>query len=491
MSKVPSPFLVVFIFIVTLLLYYPVFSVYFSHDDFFHFKASLTNGTLSEFVKLFGFPPYDERGYAFYRPIFRESLYNLYYNLFGLSSTPLRVFSFGIHFLNIFLVYHFIQKLLNSKKVSFFVALTFGATAANVGSLYYLAGGLQTLGATFFILLTLIIFLNGKVFLSLFPFLLALGSHEIASITPFLLGGLIFLKTPVGNLPRVVLKTLWPFFLILGVYLYFDVFKIGFLQQDAQYETIFSLSKILNSLAWYSLWSLGIPEMFIDFIGPGVNVNPNLMKFWAHYVVPILFFSLTLVMTTLVSIFLARREIVKDKKLFFFLFWFPLALSPVIFLPLHKSTYYLTPALPAFWAVVTIVLFKALQVLGAKGRFALLSVFTLSFVSLTFASVRLANITYPAANRGRIAEKLLLDTKRTYPNLPRGAVVYYENDPGYPFISTDWGGSSKQASFALNNQDGVQLLYKDFTLRVYYEDMGGLPKDIDFDKVYSLTAKID
>ena len=71
-----------------------------------------------------------------------------------------------------------------------------------------------------------------------------------------------------------------------------------------------------------------------------------------------------------------------------------------------------------------------------------------------------------------IAEKLINDITGKYPELPRGSVVYIKNDPNYPDISGDWGGTSTQANYILNGSDALQLVYGDMDLKVYYEDLG-------------------
>ena len=486
------PFLILFILVG--FLYYPILSVYFSHDDFFHFKISQTNGSISDFINLFGFHSLEERGIAFYRPIFREVLFNVLYLLFGLNHLPFRILSLVIHFVNITLVYILMEKLFQRRELSFFTAFFFGITAANVGSLYYLAGGVQALGATMFMLATVILFWewlesqNIRFFIySFFTFLISLGSHELAVVTPLLLFGLSLAKGELfwKSVQRIVL-----FFMVVAVFLYFDFTRIGFSTGEQQYQLTFSPKAIFNSLAWYTAWALGIPEMFIDFVGPKLTLNPNLMKFWGDYTAGIFFFGgIAVTLFAACLIYALRGRVLGGRRFLFLLFWFPIALSPVILLPLHKSTYYLTPVLPAFWGLVGIVVFSAYEWLKKENMGvanSLFGVFLASAFLLSALSVTLADQTYPAANRGRIAQKLINDVREKYPQLPKGATVYFKNDPNYPTISGDWGGSSKQAAFVLNNQDALQLLYKDPTLKVLYEDLSNTNGDI----VYSLVARL-
>lgn len=490
------------IFAAVLLLYYPILGVYFSQDDFFHFKVSQTDGSLKSFVNFFGFHPFAERGIAFYRPITREVIYNTFYSLFGLNVLPFRILSFAIHFINIFLIYFLIQKLFNKRAISLFTAFFFGITAANVAPLYYLAGGIQVLGATMFMLLTLTLFwkyLESKKAkfrpLSFVTFLLALGSHELAVALPILLSGLIFIREKsIKNAALKSFRELWFFFAILVVYIYLNVTQIGFSDSEEQYQTVFSLGKTLNSFAWYSVWALGLPEMLIDFVRPGLKLNPSLMRHWGEYfriIFPTFFASIVFIGGAAVFHVFKNRKFFRDKKLWFLVAWFPVAILPVVFFPLHKSTYYLVPALPALWGAIMVLVLSAFWKLK-KHRWSgvLLGGFLILLTLLSITSSRLGDSTYWAASRGRIAERLLNDMKSMYPQLPKGAMVYFKNDPNYPFVAQEWGSTSKQASFVLNGEDALQLFYHDSTLKVFYEDLGGVPKDFPHDKIYSLTAKL-
>lgn len=473
-----------FIFIFVFALYHPILSIYFSHDDFFNFKVSQTDGTLEGFLNLFGFHPFEERGIAFYRPIFREGLFNSFYSLFGLSYLPFRVLALVIHFINILLVYILMQRLFRRQGVSLFVAFFFGITAGNVGSLYYLTGGIQSLGATMFMLLTLLLFPRKIAFLT---FLLGVASHELAVVTPLLLFGLLFTRQQIIK----EFKKVAPYFITVAIFLYLDFTLIGFSSNEKQYQVTFSPKAVFNSLGWYSAWAYGVPEMFVDFVGPKFALNPNLMKFWGDYSSGIFFFGTVAFTILAMCVILAFRSTIGDGRFWFLVLWFPIALSPVLLLPLHKQTYYLTPALPAFWGVVGIVVFSAYKRFEKKKK-GLVKVFAgaflVSLIMLSVASATLAELTYPAARRGKIGKKLISDIRAKYPELPKGATVYFQNDPNYPKISGDWGSSSKQAAFVLNGSDALQLLYKDPTLKVVYEDLAEiLPEG----EIYSLIAKFN
>ena len=477
-----------FILIVVFALFYPAFGVYFSHDDFFMFKVSQTDGSFQQFVNLFGFHPFSERGIAFYRPIFRELLYNSYYSFFGLNHLPFRIFSLFIHFINIWLVFTLVKTFFQKNNLAFFVALFFGISTPNVAILYYLAGGIEASGATAFALLTIIFFLkflkskkHSFAILSFISYILALGAHEIAALTPILLAGILLVFNPVKKaLPKVF--TLWPYFLVLCIYLYLDIYAIGFSTQEKQYQLVLSIKTLFNSFIWYLGWGLGLPEMLIDFIGPLLKLNPNLMRYWGNFFVAI-FTSFALIVLILgfniIKLLLGNRVFFKDKKFWFFVFWFLITLLPMLFLPAHKSSYYLALSLPALWIVVGLLIFVGPRIL--------IILFIISAFILSATGANLAITTYPAAVRGKLAQKIIKEITTTYPTLPKGAILYFKNDPNYPNLTPEWGGSSRQISFILNGSDALALLYKDPTIKAYYEDLN---QPLPGGKIYEITLKI-
>lgn len=493
MPFLPAVFLV-------LLLYYPVLGTYFSQDDFFHFKVSQTDGSLRGFLRLFGAYSFEQRKIAFYRPVFREVLYHTFYSWFGLNPLPFRILSFGVHFTNIYLIFSFLQRLFNEKKVAYFAAFLYGVSAANVATLYYLAGGIQALGATMFLLLSLIFFWDyttaGKVkkkALAFITFLLALGSHEQAVVIPFLLAGILFVRLPARVFVRRAIFELWPFFLIVGLYSFVDLKVIGFSAAEQQYHFSFSLKQLLNTFSWYVVWSVGLPEMVIDFVLPGLKLKPSLMRYWPYFYKPIfLGFVLVLGIIVLSVLYLVwkHKEIFREKAFWLLVFWFPLAMAPVLFLPAHKSTYYLTCALPAFWGAVGFLLINASdKFLHIRLKSVLGGAFVGAVAVLMTFSALAGRDLYWAASRGKLAKALIYEVYSRYPTLEKGSAVYFKNDPNYPFIAQDWGSTSKQVMFVLNNQEAIQLFYHDSTLKVFYEDLGGVPPSFN-GRVYPLVAHL-
>ena len=346
MFKKYIPYVISIIFFLS--LYYPVLITYFTQDDFFHFKIASTDNSLKGLFYLIGFHPFNERGIAFYRPIFRDLLYHFSYNFFGLNQIPLRVLSFIIHFINIYLIYIFSYSIFKNKAVSYFSPFFYAIATNNVATFYYLAGGIQTLGVLMFILISSILFIKyldkntiKYLIFSFIAFLLALASHEQSVIIPFVFLGLMLIKKGFRvSITKGGIKYLVPFFVTLAAYLYLNIIVIGYSSNEVYYQPVFSPKIILNSLIWYSGWALGLPEMLIDFAPRIFKLDPRLMRYWGEYfriILPAFFVSLFLLFYSFIYLLIRFKKTLINKSLILFIVWFLIGISPVILFPFHKS----------------------------------------------------------------------------------------------------------------------------------------------------------
>lgn len=478
MAKIRKHFFLTATCLLIVLFYGFIATLYFSQDDFFHLRVSQTDGTLKQFLGLFSFKAFSERGgIYFYRPIFREGLFNVFYQLFGFNSLPFRFLQLTIHLINTLLVYKLVKALTKKETAPLIGSLIFGLSAANVGVLSYLAGGIQASGMTMFLLISTLFFLKNKRLYAFIFFVLALASHEIAVSFPAILVGVTAFKEGGGKITRVI-KWLWPYLVVVGVFLFLQVKVIGLPISETQYGFNFSIARILNSYVWYFAWSLGLPEMLLDFVGPGLKLNPNLMNFWGSYFKFIFPLFISLIFTLVLGV---KKEI-RNKIFWLFAFWFLVGISPVVFLPLHRSTYYLALSMVGVGGMIGLIFERSLK---EKKRVGYLLVFL--FISLSLITINLSRKTYWAINRAKIARELIMEVKSNYPSLPKGATLYFLNDPDYPVINEDWGGSAKQAKVVLSGSDALTLLYKDKDLKVLYE--GDELKDMG-KYIFPVVAKI-
>ncbi len=449
---------VILLGLLALFLFWPSFSAYFSQDDFFHLRASQA-GSFQEWKNFFSFSPV--RGYAFYRPLSRE-VYNFFmWHLFGLNPFPFHLINFGVFILNLVLLKNFLERLLSGQKnknlLKLLTLFFYGVSAVHLGTFYYLSS-IQILLATAFTLLTLSLFLENKK-LAYVSFIAAILCHEISYSLPVLMAlSYLFKYRTAGGLVR----KLWPYGLALAALAWANLALVR-LPQQASYQPHFSFKGLLNSAAWYSLWGAGIPEHMLDFFGPGLKINPRIvslfpLNFWlmAGSFLGLLFGSLA------AMIFALNK---KGRTLILFgLLWFFAALSPFLVLPSHRFVYYLILPELGLSLVLSFLVSSSPKIV----KFWLV----IAFVVLNFNTVKWGEKTYWPLGRSRLAEKLITQIKKQSPTLPAGATLFLKNPPGFKLTSEEWGSPTKQASMALSGADALQLIYRDFSLKVNYEGIG-------------------
>jgi hypothetical protein len=424
------------------------FLTFFSQDDFFRFKMSQAN-TFSQVVGFFGFK--NSHLYGFYRPISINLYSYLGPKIFGLNPFYYHAFNFAIFCSTIWLIYRIATKLLGDRKKALYAAVFYGFSASHLTALSYLPNVEEVIVA-FFYFLTIFLYLKGSKF-SLLTFVLALLSRETAVTLPFVLVGLEFFQH------KKWIRAL-PFFLLLVVYVFLRYFFHLFPDQSV-YQTTFALSKILNNGVWFFTWALGFPESLVDFIGPGIKLNPSLFKISPP--LPYLIIGLGLIFTFwfgLHTLLFFLKEKQRGKVVAFCL-WFGVTLLPFLPLSGHKFAYYLEIPLFGVACLMALVLTSSKVKTFVGVGF---------YILLAFLTIRYYEQTYWGINRPKLTQALFAELKAKYPVLPKGATLYFKNDPGYKFVSEDWGGTSTQARHALSECNGPQFLYNDFSLKCLFED---------------------
>ena len=427
------------ILFVSFILFSPSLFTFYTHDDFFLIKISNID-TITEFINFFNLKRGPE-GLGVYRPLTTQVFYFLGHALFDKSAMGLHIISFLAFFLTIILVYKLVCRLTNNKDIAAISAFLYAVSSTHFGHLYYLAT-FQELGLAVFYFMSSIFFIdylksrNRKYyFLSFISFLLALVSKETALVIPFthlLIFFFLKFKKESNSKLRNVILLLAPYFLIIITYFYFRIFHYGFAKGES-YIWDFS-SRAINTLLWYGLWSLNLPEMLVDFVGPGFKLNPKLFRFWAGDIVPIftLFTSISIFFVYLVLRIIKKLKNSTSVFAFSF-FWFLFTLVPVIFLPLHKFTFYLTVPLFAVVLLISTLLYKA------KIKKFLLFLFLSIWLSLSILTLKLTHKTHWITQGAKVALSVHEYFKNTDFLDKEKKVVFYdtEKDSELPWSPTD------------------------------------------------------
>lgn len=447
------------IFIISFVMFYPSLSGFFTNDDFFFLRIAKIS-SLSDFLNFFNLLK-DVGGIGVYRPLTLRVFYFLDVWLFNLNPLPLHVISFITFFLDIFLVGKLVSLLTKSKKVAVISSFLYAVSVTHFGQLYYI-GAFQELLLTMTFLISTIFYLKKKIILSLLFFVAAIMSKETAVVLPFILLALFLYQ----RLDKQALFKLIPFFVIDVVYLFLHFHNFGVISGDS-YIWDFSIMRSLNSLAWYGLWSLNLPEMLVDFVGPGLHLNPNLLKFWSKEIIPIfiLFIIQMAIIASLIIKFVKSRKNFDKNGLYLILFstfWFVATILPVLFLPVHKFTYYLT--LPLFGVVLAVAYLIGETKLNRTG----IGIFLATWNLISVLTLRLTVQTNWITQGAKISERVYQYFKINGSNFASKNIIFIDtaSDKSLPWSPT------ATLKTVLSGNNFFYVFYPNLADKVVYADSG-------------------
>src|SRR3989344_787748 len=429
-----------------IILFSPSLAIFFSSDDWFHLRVSAITH-LSEFSNFFSFIR-NPQSIAFYRPLTTQVFFFAFQKLFGVNPTPFHIFVLTCFAFSLYLIFRLSKKLQKTNEKALICTILYGFSVSNFTRLYFLSA-FQEIALVVFSLLTITGYLNDRRSISLVYFVLALLSKETAVVLPLVLLILDWSRK------KFDLKKLVPFALILLPYLYLRLFVFGPALGDT-YQWNFSLAKVINTLTWYGLWSLGAPELLVDYIGSGFR---PIARFFTDF--PIwwgIILGLLLANLTVLGICLFGRIKKLNRQFFSCLFLFIASLLPVLFLPLHKFT--LELGLPLVWFCLGVV-----WLLPERGKSLLIFIFF--YLALNLSMNYLTYTTHYSVGRAKISQKVTEYIAEKYPEKPADSYFEFINDTRV--YTKEWG-SSRQIANSIGGSELFRVLYHDQNYNVYYED---------------------
>lgn len=463
-----------YFYLFPVLLYLPALGNFFSGDDWFHLRITQID-SLQQFLNFFSFNQ-NAQSASFYRPLSTQVFFFIFQRLFGLTPWPYYFFGLILFAYILYLIKKLSEIYLPStiyhlRSTTYHLpSIIYGLSVSNFTRVYF-ASAYQELFLVVFSLLTLTNF-RSKPKLSLFFFLLALLSKETAIVLP----ALIFLI----NYKDLKIKQHFLFFifyfLLSLIYLYLRLFHFGLVVGDS-YTWDFSLVKLTNTLMWYFLWSLGAPELLVDYVGSGLRLIP---RFFTDYSVwwPFIVLSLLSLIATLSIVFLKNFKKL-NSQFWVFITFFVVSLLPVLFLPSHKFALELGLPLVGFAIATSLLLQKSNKFF----YFVFLSFFVLYNLSMNY----LTYTRHYTVSRGQISKKVYQYFSHNYPSPSKQHYFEFIND------ANDYGsiwGQSKQISQSLSGSDFFKVFYRQPEFVVYYQDMQGQrPKPPEFTEIKISTKQ--
>lgn len=457
------------------LFYLPALGNFFSADDWFHLRITHID-TLQQFLNFFSFSQTPQTA-SFYRPLSTQVFYFIFQTLFGLNSAIYYLFGLTLFAYILYLIKKLLEIYL-PPTIHNLPSIVYGLSVSNFTRIYFVSA-FQELFLVIFSLLTLINF-KSKPKLSLLFFVLALLSKETAIVLP----ALIFLlnlkdkKSLVSTIYDLPVRQagLRSTILISVVYLYFRLFHFGLAEGDSY---LWNLSPIraVNTLMWYALWSVGAPELLVDYIGSGLRPIPRFFVDYPNWWVVIVFPLLGIIASSAYHLLKNFKKL--NSYFWIFIVFFVISLLPVLFLPSHKFALELGLPLVGFSISLSILL------KSAKPHF-----FLITFVIFLVYNLSMNYLTYTrhySVSRGQISKKVYEYFSQKYPTPPENQYFEFVND------AQDYGeiwGQSKQISQSLSNSDFFKVLYRNPDYVVYYQDIPeSKPKNSEFKQIHLSTKQ--
>lgn len=438
---------IVWLVLLLAVVYLSSFANFFSGDDWFHLRVSNIN-KLSEFLNFFSFEK-TAQSIAFYRPLPTQVFFFVFQKLFGLNPLPYHLFVLICFGLASYLFYRLAKKLLGSEKKALVSTLIFGLASSNVTRVYFLSH-FQEIALVIFSLLTILGYLENKKLPVVAFFVLALLSKETAVVLPVILLLLNWYQK------KIDFRKLLPFVFILLPYLYLRLGKFGGAVGET-YGWNFSPVKAGNTLMWYGLWSVGAPELLLDYIGSGLRPITRFFTdfpIWWHLIIWPLLANIAL----LIYLFIKKIRAL-DRKMIFLGISFVVSLLSVLFLPQHKFAVEL--GLPLVWFSLAVV-----WLLPENNKIVIL--FVLVFLSLNLPMNILTTQTHYSVGRAKVSKKVYDFVMKNYPGKPSNAYFEFINDT--KVYTPEWG-SSRQISNSIQGSEMFRFIYNDPSYSVYFEDI--------------------
>jgi len=436
----------IIILLLLLFLYEPSISIFFSGDDWFHLRVS-NIANIHQFLNFFSFSR-NEQTIAFYRPLSTQVFFFTFQKLFGLNPIPFHIFSLIVFGVSVYIFKKISSILFTSETQSLVATIVFAFASSNITRIYFLSH-FQEIALVFLSLLALYSYMEGHRYRTILFFILALMSKETAVVLPAIL------VLYDWSIKKINFRKLIPFGLVVLPYLYLR-FKVFGGADGETYSWIFSPVRALNTFMWYGLWSVGAPELLLDYIGPGLRPIPRFFTdfpFWWRLII----WPLILNIIFILILFIKRIRTV-DRQLIIFVASFVVSLCPVLFLPEHKFAVEL--GLPMVWFSLFIA-----KLLSENKMVSV--AFIASFLILNIPMNILTSQRHYSVGRAIVSKKVYDFVKTNYPIKPQNSYFEFINDS--VAYTKEWG-SSRQISNSIQGSEMFRYIYHDPNYVVYFED---------------------
>lgn len=449
LSKKNLIFLISLAFFVSLTLYYSNVDYYFFQDDFFEINISKAEN-VRDYLNFFKF----RDDIIAYRPVSLQNYFFLSKTIFGLNPIGFRLMTFILFFASGLLIVKVISQITSNIKIGLLTATLWLTSPIHFMTLTWIAAAYNIIG-TFFWLLTSLLFLNylkskkiAFYVLAFISFLITIGSYEFSITWPAIFGLYYFFILKKRLFESI--KLFSPFISLTLLYLTLRLFLIK-VPSIAEYHVAFNLESV-KAFIWYLLWTLNIPEEFKKQVSSFLFLfnQKFISEFWPLVLKTFAGAFLTVLIGIALPLFkmLKRKAAPASGFLLFSLVWFTVGISPVLLLPNHTFSMYLTLASIGLYSLIGYLMVKF------SNPFLVIILFLIWFAT-SFTTISFYRINSWMIEAQRTTREANFNLKRAFPSLPNYSVVYYP-------LNSHW---QRQA---LAQNHSIQVFYNDQTLTIYY-----------------------
>lgn len=453
--KAATPFILLLIFAVSFLLFYPSLNYYFFQDDWFVLNWVRT-GDLKSFFEF-------RTDIIYWRPLSMPFLFWINRNIFGLEPFGYHGVTFLFHILSAFLLGRIIFLIFRSKVASIIITFFYATASFHFMSLSWLSLSWNAFG-NFFILIAVYFYLvqekikNIFLVISLIFFLVALASTEFALVFPLLI---IFVELFRNNfdlskaLKRgMILVSTSSLIVLIYLFIRFVLFPIP---SDGEYAIAID-SRVFNNYFWYLAWLANLPEVLkyqIQLTNLSAPKDTTFLEPFRSYSYPLLtsFFIFAL---TLSALFINSSGISKVKAVITALIFIAFALSPVIFLPFHSSPYYLTVASIGFFVFIGYIFSNGFKKSTSIINLLLTILLIVSWITASFFNLAFTRKTHWIPAEQSISKEYIEEARNNLQNMSNIYTVEIIN-------------SDDPVKQSLMDQDAMQVIYNNENIKTVYK----------------------
>jgi len=259
-----------------------------------------------------------------YRPLVSLT-YALDYSFWKLNPTGYHITNTGLHVLNAILLFYLLTLILKNYALSIFSSIIFLIHPIQTEAVTWISGRSNVL-FLFFFLLAFILYIKQKTSkkhmlyaASLISFLCGLLSKETTAVFPLMIILYDWIYDRENNIAGRIVKYM-PFLAVFGIYMFIRFTVLGRLGQcdywtGSLYTTLLTMARVIVYYIRLLLFPVGLCIDYLKY--------PASYSIMDHKVL----LSLIVLLTMLITAFGLRK---RNKDLSFGIFWFFIALLPVI-----------------------------------------------------------------------------------------------------------------------------------------------------------------